>query len=141
VEVEAGAADAGGFAMKAKAIGYWVTTGLLCAELVTGGVWDVSHSGYAAGIVARLGYPVYILTILGVWKLLAVPALIAPGVPRLKEWAYAGIFFEMTGAAASHAACGELKEMIVPSILTVLGMASWWMRPPGRTMGTPAHSE
>jgi len=122
-----------GKAVQGKSVGYWVTTGLLAAELLTGGVWDVSRTHYVVGVVARLGYPLYVLTIVGVWKLLAVPALLAPGLPRLKEWAYAGVFFEMTGAAVSHAACGEGRAAIAPLMLAALALASWGLRPASRS--------
>lgn len=121
--------------VKAKEIGYWILTGLLAAELLTGGVWDVARTHYVVGVVTGLGYPVYLLPIVGVWKLLAVPAVLVPGFGRIKEWAYAGIFFEMSGAAASHAACSQWTEAIVPLIIAALAMASWALRPPRRTLG------
>ena len=96
--------------MKMKVIGYWATTTAIALELLAGGVTDLLH-GREVLVVGRpvvedmvqLGYPVYLLTILGVWKLLGGVALLVPRFPRLKEWAYAGAFFEMTGAAASWA--------------------------------------
>jgi hypothetical protein len=78
---------------------------------------------------------VYILTILGIWKLLAVLAWLVPGFPRLKEWAYPGVSFEMTGAATSHAARGDnFGSLIVPLIFAALTMASWALRPPSRAL-------
>jgi hypothetical protein len=118
-----------------RVIGYWVVTGLLCAELGAGGFLDVLRTHYAVGIVTRLGYPPYILTILGLWKLLAIPALLAPGFTRLKEWTYAGICFDMTGAAMSHAACGEGKAVIAPLVIAALAVVSWWLRPASRRCG------
>ena len=125
---------------RSQAIAYWMTTGLLAAELLAGGILDVTWRPYVVGVVTRLGYPAYILTIVGAWKLLAVPALLAPGFPRLKEWAYAGVFFEMSGAVVSHAACGKRQAMIAPLVLTALGMASWWLRPQSRTFAAPLFS-
>ncbi|MGB7168080.1 MAG: DoxX family protein [Acidobacteriaceae bacterium] len=124
-----------------RVIGYWGVTGLLCAELLAGGFLDVLRTHYAVGIVVRLGYPPYILTVLGLWKLLAIPALLAPGFTRLKEWAYAGIFFDMTGAAVSHAACGEGKAVIAPLVIAVLAMVSWWLRPASRRCEAFARAE
>jgi hypothetical protein len=84
-----------------------------------------------------LGYPAYFLTILGVWKVLSAPALLAPRLPRLKEWAYAGIFFDLTGAAASHAFSGESPGKIAaPLVLLLIAAASWALRPPSRVWKT-----
>lgn len=116
----------------ARLIGYWTVTGLLAAELLVGGIWDVARTRHVVEVVTQLGYPAYILTILGVWKLLAVPALLAPRLPLLKEWACAGVFFEMTGAAASHMACGGGPEVIVTLVAAALVVVSWWLRPASR---------
>lgn len=129
--------------MKLKQIGYWVTTILVALELLAGGVTDLIHGPALlfAGdpvvlVLAQLGYPVYLLTILGVWKLLGAVALLVPRFPRLKEWAYAGEFFAMTGATASWVARGGgLGDLSVPIIFAVLTLTSWALRPPGRTLG------
>ncbi|MGB9144286.1 MAG: DoxX family protein [Acidobacteriaceae bacterium] len=121
--------------MTAKTVGYWATTGVVAAELLAGAVLDLTRQPMAASVIAHLGYPAYLLTILGVWKLLAVPAILSPGFLRLKEWAYAGIFFEMSGAVLSHAACGDGKALIAPLIFTALGLISWWLRPANRVCG------
>jgi uncharacterized membrane protein YphA (DoxX/SURF4 family) len=76
---------------------YWVTTALLPLELALGGVWDVLRVPQVREVTDRLGYPTYFLVILGVWKLLGAIALIVPRFPRLKEWAYAGVVFNLTG--------------------------------------------
>jgi DoxX-like family len=87
-------------------------------------------------IITHLGYPPYLLVILGVWKLLGGVVLFAPGVPRLKEWAYAGIFFELPGAAAPWIFHGDPPtELMSPIVLTVLAMTSWALRPPSRVLG------
>jgi hypothetical protein len=117
-------------------IGYWTVTLLVTAELLTGGIWDVMRTRHVVEVVTQLGYPAYILTILGVWKLLAVPALLAPRLPLLKEWAYAGVFFEMTGAAVSHMACGGGPEVAVTLVTAVLAVISWGLRPESRKCGT-----
>jgi uncharacterized membrane protein YphA (DoxX/SURF4 family) len=129
--------------MKTKLIGYWVTTIIVALELLVGGVTDLVHGREVlfagepvALVLTQLGYPVYLLTILGVWKLLGTIALLVPRLPRLKEWAYAGAFFEMTGAAASHAVRGgDPGTVIWLLIVVVFIVASWALRPPSRTLG------
>ena len=83
-------------------------------------------------IVSSIGYPVYVLLFLGVWKILGAAAIIAPGLPRLKEWAYAGSFFQITAAAASHALVGDLVNIIYPIVVMVLTLVSWALRPADR---------
>jgi hypothetical protein len=85
---------------------------------------------------SALGYPAYVATILGVWKLLGAAAITTPGLPRLKEWAYAGIAFDLSGAALSHAASGDVAARIaVPLVLLALAGASWALRPASRRLG------
>jgi uncharacterized membrane protein YphA (DoxX/SURF4 family) len=129
--------------MKAKQVGYWVTTILISAELIAGGVTDLAHGRevLVAGqpvvdVLHQLGYPAYLLALLGIWKLLAAAAILAPGLPRLKEWAYAGAFFELSGAAVSHVAVEHsLGNAVGPLFLAALALASWSLRPPGRVLG------
>ena len=122
---------------KAKAIGYWVTTALVAFALGSGGAAQLAHMPQNVEGMMHLGYPAYLLTILGVWKVAGTVAILAPGFPRLKEWAYAGIFFDLTGAAASHAASGDVVwHIVAPSVLAVLTVASWALRPPSRVLGT-----
>jgi len=84
-------------------------------------------------VLEQLGYPVYLLTILGIWKLLGSIALTIPRFPRLQEWAYAGIFFEMTGAAASWIAIGDQTgEFVAPLMFAAFAMTSWVLRPQQR---------
>jgi len=130
--------------MKPKVIGYWVTTAIIEFELLVGGMADLVHGRAVlvvgppvVDVLAQLGYPVYLLTILGTWKLLAGIALVVPRFPRLKEWAYAGVFFHMTGAAASWIAIGDnTGQFITPLVFAVFAMASWALRPPARILGT-----
>jgi hypothetical protein len=87
--------------------------------------------------ITHLGFPVYLLTILGVWKLLGVVALLAPRFPLVKEWAYAGFFFAMSGAIYSHIAVGDpLKEIVPASLLLVLTVVSWYFRPASRRLNS-----
>ena len=83
--------------------------------------------------IAHLGYPIYFLTILGIWKILGVVALLIPRFPLLKEWAYAGFFFAMSGAAFSHVASSDSMNEIFPSLLLlILTVVSWYFRPSDR---------
>lgn len=121
---------------------YWGATIWLTLELAVGGAIDLLRGREmvftGAGVdevVSSLGYPVYILLFLGVWKILGAAAIIAPGFPRLKEWAYAGSFFQITAAAASHALVGhDLTMLIYPIVITVITLVSWALRPPDRTL-------
>ena len=131
--------------MKLKVIGYWVTTTIIALELLLGGLTDLVHGGTSlvagppvADILVHLGYPAYVLTILGVWKLPGGIVLLAPSVPRLKEWAYAGTFFVYTGAAASGMVLGRDDPGTLiwgPLIFAEITLASWALRPPSRTLG------
>jgi hypothetical protein len=125
--------------MKTKVIGYWVTTAILVFVIFSGAVGELTHNWGTLETVTILGYPLYVLTIVAVWKMAASIALLAPGFPRLKEWAYAGIFFNMTGAAVSHAAVGDYGaygyHLIVPLTFAGLAVTSWALRPPSRTLG------
>ncbi|HXX77050.1 MAG TPA: DoxX family protein, partial [Ktedonobacteraceae bacterium] len=111
-----------------KMIGYWTTTIIVTIELIAGGVTDLIHGPEllfvgdpVATVLAHLGYPVYLLTILGVWKLLGAIALLVPRFPRLKEWAYAGTFFIYIMAAASWASCGGgVGNLIGPLVFAML---------------------
>src|SRR6266436_2751098 len=118
---------------KPKVFGYWVTTGLLAAAFLAAGAAELASNPAAVASTLALGYPAYFLTLLGAWKVLSVPALLAPRLPRLKEWAYAGIFFDLTGAAASHAFSGDpAAKIAIPLVLLLIAAASWALRPPSR---------
>jgi hypothetical protein len=115
-----------------RTLGYWAATGIISAALVAGASTQLARLPTSVERLQSLGYPLYVLTILGTWKLLAVAALLAPRIPRLKEWAYAGIFFDLTGAAASHAFSGDLAGATAPILLLLLAAASWALRPESR---------
>lgn len=87
--------------------------------------------------IMQLGYPVYLLTIIGTWKILGVIAVLAPKFALLKEWAYAGFFFVCTGAIVSHIVQGEAKDIFGPLLLLVLTVVSWYFRPPARKVLQP----
>ena len=117
---------------KTRIIAYWVTTGIIALETAVGAVWDIMQIPYVTAMMTQLGYPAYFLTILGVWKVFAVVALLAPGFPRIKEWTYAGLFFVYTGAAASSLAMGYNEHAIGPLVFAAITIASWALRPESR---------
>jgi hypothetical protein len=120
--------------MQARKIGYWSVTALFAFALGGSGIADLVHAPAIVEGFGVLGYPEYLMDILGVWKLLGMVALLAPGFPRLKEWAYAGFFFHLTGALASHLFTGDTA--IAPLlVLLALGVASWALRPEDRVLG------
>jgi hypothetical protein len=119
-----------------KILAYWVTTGLIAAALLFTGAIDIAHPPSAVAFLAHLGYPAYFAVLIGTWKVLGGITLLAPRWPRLKEWAYAGVFFDLTGAAISHAASGDpAPNVLVPLVMTALAVASWSLRPESRKLG------
>ena len=126
---------------KLWSIGYWVSTAVVAAPLVLGGAIDAAAPPGAIAFLAHLGYPAYFASIIGVWKVLGGIAILAPRFPRLKEWAYAGIVFDLSGAAVSHAAVGDgARFVLTPLILTALAVASWSLRPSTRKLPA-SHAE
>lgn len=118
--------------MEPRKLGYWAATGLLAAAFVMGGIGDLVHAAPVMEGMRALGYPAYFATILGTWKVLGALAILAPRFPRLKEWAYAGMVFDLTGAVASHLAVGEAGKIAAPIVLLGLVYASWALRAPDR---------
>lgn len=127
---------------KKQKIIYWVSTlWLALGMLSTGGaqLFQAREGQGGADMVARLGYPAFLLTLLGVWKILGVAAVLAPRLPLVKEWAYAGFFFAMSGALFSHVAAGDpVTELFPPVLLLVLTVISWYFRPADRKIALPA---
>ena len=127
---------------KRNKIIYWISTLWLASGMLATGILQllkVKAEGALAppGVygITHLGYPIYFLTILGVWKILGGVAVLIPKFPLLKEWAYAGFFFVMTGAAFSHIMVGDTMKELVPSLLLlVLTVVSWYFRPASRTI-------
>ncbi|MDZ7267596.1 MAG: DoxX family protein [candidate division KSB1 bacterium] len=125
---------------KRNKIIYWIATIWLALGMLATGTLQllkVQAEGALAppGVwgITQLGYPIYFLTILGIWKILGVLALLIPKFPLLKEWAYAGFFFAMSGAAFSHIAMDDPLNEIFPSLLLLLlTVASWYFRPADR---------
>jgi uncharacterized membrane protein YphA (DoxX/SURF4 family) len=125
--------------MKTRTIAYWTTT-ILVAFFMSGGIAQlIQYRANPHGVVPEIGYPMYFFAILGVWKVLGAIAILVPRFPRLKEWAYAGIFFDLTGAAASCAAVGGYGaygfHVIAPLIIAGITVASWALRPESRRVG------
>ena len=121
--------------MNRKTTGYWIATGLFCGLFVFGGTSHLLRTEAIAGTMASLGYPAYLMTILGTAKLLGVVALLAPGRPLLKEWAYAGFTIDLLGATASHFfADHPISETLRPLAVLLLGAASYSLRPASRRL-------
>jgi uncharacterized membrane protein YphA (DoxX/SURF4 family) len=122
-----------------KTAAYWITTILGPTSFVVGGVFGLTGDPQVAASLQHLGYPAYFATLLGAWKLLGAIALTVPGLPRLKEWAYAGFFFDLTAAAFSHASAGDgAMDIAVPLMFLALVIASWALRPESRRLASPA---
>jgi uncharacterized membrane protein YphA (DoxX/SURF4 family) len=112
---------------------YWIATIWLALGMLSTGIVQLLKPEEEVAKITHLGYPVYLLTILGIWKILGVVAVLIPKFPRLKEWAYAGFFFAMSGAAISHIVSGDSVNEIFPSLLLlILIVVSWYFRPADR---------
>ncbi|UXX78669.1 DoxX family protein [Reichenbachiella carrageenanivorans] len=112
---------------------YWIATVWLSLGMLSTGIVQLIKMEEEVQNINTLGYPTYILSILGVWKILGVIAILVPKFPLLKEWAYAGFFFAMSGAIVSHIAVGdEAVTLFGPTLLLVLSIVSWYFRPVNR---------
>jgi len=115
---------------KAGKIIYWIATIWLALGMLSTGIVQLMKSKEDVDMMTTLGYPIYLLMILGVWKVLGVIAILVPKFPLVKEWAYAGFFFIMSGAIISHLIVGDAaKTLFGPLLLIVLTVASWYFRP------------
>jgi hypothetical protein len=118
---------------KRNKIIYWVATLWLALGMTATGIVQFIKVKDQADMMSHLGYPLYFLSLLAVWKFLGVIAILIPKFPLLKEWAYAGFFFAMSGAIFSHVASGDAaKELFGPLLLIVLTVISWYFRPADR---------
>jgi hypothetical protein len=118
---------------KRNKIIYWIATIWLALGMFSTGIVQLIKLKEEAEMMVHLGYPLYFLTILGVWKILGVVAILLPKFPLLKEWTYAGFFFAMSGAVFSHLAVGDAAiELFGPTLLIVLTVVSWYFRPADR---------
>lgn len=118
---------------RGRAIVFWIATVSVAAELVIGGVWDLVRIDFVRDVVEHLGYPTYLLTIMGVWKLPGAIALLMRRYPRLQEWAYAGAIINYACATASHIIVGDgIDAIVAPLVLLALTVTSWALRPAAR---------
>jgi DoxX-like protein len=124
---------------QAKTAAFWATTILGPTSFVIGGVLGLVGGPEVVDATRHLGYPLYFVTILSTWKLLGAIAITAPGLPRVKEWAYAGFFFDLTAAAISHAAVGDgAGDVVAPLVFLALVAASYLLRPASRRLAGAA---
>lgn len=121
---------------KRNKIIYWIATVWLSLGMVSTGIVQFTQAeAEVQKTCLHLGYPTYFLTIIGIWKILGVVAVLIPRYPILKEWAYAGFFFLMSGAIFSHLVKHDAAiEYFGPSLLLVLTITSWYFRPTDRTL-------
>jgi len=118
---------------KRNKIIYWVATLWLALGMVSTGVVQIIKMDEEVANFTRLGFPLYLMTMMGVWKIAGTVAVLAPKLPLLKEWAYAGFFFAMSGAVFAHIAVGDVaQEIFGPALLLVLTVVSWYFRPVDR---------
>lgn len=121
-----------------KLIAYWLTTALLAVAYLFGGYVDLAQPQELVEGAAHLGYPLYFFSILGFWKIAAGVVILLPALPRVKEWAYAGIVINLTGASATHVfAHDPVKEISTPLIVLAIAVASWYLRPANRRLAGP----
>ena len=118
---------------KRNKIIYWIATLWLCLGTISSGIVQLFQVNSEVAFILEMGYPSYFIPLLGFWKILAVVALLIPRFALIKEWAYAGIFFAMSGALYSHLALGHpAGEIFPPVLLLVLTFLSWYFRPESR---------
>ncbi|MGE0589681.1 MAG: DoxX family protein [Cyclobacteriaceae bacterium] len=120
---------------KRDKIVYWIATLWLALGMTSTGIVQLMRTEEEVEMITKLGYPIYILTLLGIWKMLGVIAVLVPRFPLIKEWAYAGFVFAMSGAVFSHIMVGDgAIELFGPMLLIVLTIVSWYFRPEERRL-------
>jgi len=121
--------------MKPHATARWIVTGLMAALMLLSAVPDVLRIPNALAVFRHLGYPPYLLVFLGTAKILGVAAVLAPGIPRVKEWAFAGLTFDLIGALYSHLSVGDPPSAWMPAVIGLVlvggSYAAYRMRPCG----------
>ena len=121
--------------MKGKMIAYWICTVVIALCIGSGGAAQALRAPQTIEGMTALGYPVHFIVLLGVWKVLGSLALLAPGLRLVKEWAYAGIFIDLSGAAVASAAnAGGAFHVLAPTVLIGFLAASWALRPESRRL-------
>ena len=122
---------------KRNRIIYWIATIWLCLGMLSSGIVQLIRMEEEVEMMTHLGYPMYFLTIIGVWKMLGVITMLLPRFPLLKEWAYAGFFFVASGAVISHLVMGDgAAEFFGPVLLLILIVVSWYFRPANRKLAS-----
>lgn len=115
-----------------------ITTTLAVVVFAGSGLANLLRLEHVAADMAMMGYPAFLMTILGIWKVLGAIVIAVPGAPRLKEWAYAGMLFDLTGAAISRAVCGfGPVHVVIPLVLAGVVVTSWALRPASRRLVPP----
>jgi uncharacterized membrane protein YphA (DoxX/SURF4 family) len=122
---------------RTRTIIYWVVTLFVICNGFVAGMMNILRIQPLFGMLLHLGYPAYFATVLGIWKVLGSLAVVAPRYPRLKEWAYAGMFMDYTAAVASYVAIGEgvASNLTFPIISIAFLVVSWALRPSSRRVG------
>jgi uncharacterized membrane protein YphA (DoxX/SURF4 family) len=119
----------------ARHAGYWLCTTLVGFTFVSGGVGHLVPFPQVVQGITSLGFPAYVVTILGVWKLLGGIVILLPRLALVKEWAYAGMIFDLTGASASQWSAGsDMRHIVVPLVIALIVAGSWVLRPEGRRL-------
>ena len=122
---------------KLKLIGFWAVTGLLSFGMLLGGIAQILRARFNVDGIVHLGYPEYVLPILGTWKVLAVVVILVPNYLLVKEWAYAGLFFLLSGGVISHIVSGDgIAETLPVFVFMCLTVASWYLRPSDRKLNS-----
>jgi len=120
---------------KRNKIIYWIATLWLALGMMSTAIVQILQMKEETKFMLNLGYPPYVLTLIGFWKVIGTIAVLIPGYPLVKEWAYAGFFFAMSGAVYSHIAMHDpAKELFGPGLLLVLTVVSWYFRPQSRKL-------
>ena len=118
----------------------WLVTGLMAALMLLSAIPDIQRMPDALTVFARIGYPPYLLLFLGTAKMLGVAAVLVPGVPRLKEWAFAGLAFDVTGALYSHLSIGDPPGAWAPAAIALALIAGSYVAYRARASRTPIAS-
>lgn len=121
--------------MKALTLIGWILTGLMATLMLLAAVPDVLRLPNAVSVFEHLGYPPYLLVFLGTAKMLGIAAVLVPGVPRLKEWAFAGLTFDLSGALYSHMSVGDPPNVWMPAAVGLALMAGSYAAYRLRTSG------
>jgi len=122
---------------KKKLMWFWIITVILSFCLFSGGLAQAIQVKEVIAGFKPLGYPTYFISLIGIWKMLGIIAILVPNFKLLKEWAYAGLFFVMSGAVISHIASGNVTvQIIAPFILMIFTVLSWYLRPANRKISS-----